>query len=246
VPSLTTMHGRVDAPHTTCALASRAHSPLVAISESQRRGCAQGRWVATVHHGLAPEEFERGAGGAELAFVGRFSREKRVDRAIRIARAAGLPLSIAAKYVPDEAEWFERTVRPLLDGPGVHLIGEVDQREKVRLLGRARALLFPIEWPEPFGLVMIEALACGTPVIAWPRGAAPEVIEHGVTGFLVESEEEAIAACRHAAELDRETCRRAFLTRFTAARMAAAYVAVYRRLVAHDRVHAHDSGDLRP
>jgi glycosyltransferase involved in cell wall biosynthesis len=231
VPFLTTLHGRLDLPEIAPLFRAHPEAPFVSISDAQRRPLPFANWAGTVHHGLPPELLpfssrDRGY----LAFLGRISPEKGPDAAIRIARAAGLPLRIAAKVDNVDREYFETVVRPLLDQPGVEFIGEVDEAGKAEFLGGAAALLFPIQWPEPFGLVMIEAMACGTPVIAFNRGSVPEVLEDGVSGFLVEDETGALAALRRVGTIDRETVRRAFEKRFTARRMAEDYVALYRRL----------------
>ena len=208
--------------------------PLVSISDNQRRPIPEANWQATVYHGLPRSLYTyRGQPGEYLAFLGRMSPEKRVDRAIEIARLAKMRLKIAAKIYPEERAYFQDRIEPLLrqSGAWVEYIGEVGGREKEEFLGNARALLFPIDWPEPFGLVMIEAMACGTPVIAWRNGSVPEVITDGVTGFIVDSIEEAVRAVGRVASLNRRVCRRIFEERFDAARMARDYVEVYRRLV---------------
>jgi glycosyltransferase involved in cell wall biosynthesis len=230
-PHLTTLHGRLD--RDPPAFYARFPAPLASISAAQRAPLANANWAGTVHHGLPRDLLEAGPGdGGYLAFVGRLSREKRVDSAIEIARRAGLPLKIIAKIDDADAAYVEREVRPLLDAPGVEFHGECDERTKGALLGRAAALLFPIDWPEPFGLVMIEALACATPVIAFRHGSVPEIIEDGRTGFVVESVAEAAAAVRRLDTLDRAACRAAFEHRFTAERMARDYVRIYRDLLA--------------
>ena len=189
-------------------------------------------WLANIYHGLPlslfsfterPEEY--------LAFLGRIDPEKGPDVAIRVAHAAGLPLRIAAKIPRGQNRYFKETIKPLIEGNGAHFVGEVNDRQKQDLLGKALALLFPINWPEPFGLVMIEAMGCGTPVIAWPRGSVPEVVEDGVTGFIVESEREAVAAVGRARHLDRRRIRETFERRFSARRMAEAYVESYQALL---------------
>jgi glycosyltransferase involved in cell wall biosynthesis len=205
----------------------------VSISDNQRSPIPEANWQGTVYHGLPRDSFTfRPEPGRYLAYLGRMSPEKRVDRAIEIAQRAGMPLKIAAKIYPEEQHYFDRTLAPLIEAskPFVEFIGEIDGRGRDELLGHAAAFVFPIEWPEPFGLVMIEALACGTPVIAWRRGSVPEVVEDGVTGFIVESIDEAVHAVGNVARLSRADCRRAFEQRFDADRMAADYLAVYRRL----------------
>ena len=235
VPNVTTQHGRLDLPDIWPLFADFPEIPLVSVSDAQRAPVAGSNWQATVHHGL-PRELHTFSEhpGDYLAFLGRFSPEKRPDRAIEIARRAEMPLRIAARVYTDERPYFEREVEPLLreHGSFVDWIGEVGGREKDAFLGGARALLFPIDWPEPFGLVMIEALACGTPVIAWRNGSVPEVIEDGVSGFVVDSLEQAVDAVRRLDTLSRRECRLAFERRFTAARMARDYEQVYRHLAA--------------
>jgi glycosyltransferase involved in cell wall biosynthesis len=187
--------------------------------------------VGTVHHGLPPGLLSfHPAPGGYLAFLGRISPEKRVDRAIAIAIGCGVPLRIAAKVDPADREYFERDIRPLLDHPLVEFIGEIDERQKNGFLGGARALLFPIDWPEPFGLVMIEALACGVPVVAFRGGSVDEILDDGVTGFVVEDLDAAIEATRRVDRLDRRACRAAFERRFSVTRMASRYVQLYSRL----------------
>ncbi|WP_325343454.1 glycosyltransferase family 4 protein [Xylophilus sp.] len=234
--TLTTLHGRLDLADLPLAYRRWHRFPLVSISQSQRAPLPFANWQATVPHGLddAPYRFEPNPSGGYLAFLGRISPEKRPDRAIAIARRAGLPLRIAAKVDAADADYFERTIRPLLADPLVEFVGEIGDADKAAFLGQARALLFPIDWPEPFGLVMIEAMACGTPVIGWRCGSVPEVIEHGVSGLIVESEDEAAAAVHAVARLDRRAVRAAFDRRFSAQAMASAYVAQYRRLIGQD------------
>jgi len=229
---LTTLHGRLDLPELVPLYEEFSDIPCVSISEAQRAPLPHAHWLATVHHGLPPDLLSfQPEPGAYLAFLGRISPEKRVDRAIAIARACGQPLRIAAKVDPADADYFEHEIRPLLDDPLVDFIGEIGDAEKPAFLGHARALLFPIDWPEPFGLVMIEALACGTPVIAFRGGSVAEVIDDGVTGFVVGSLEEAFAATDRIATLDRRVCRAVFEQRFTVARMAADYVDLYARVM---------------
>jgi glycosyltransferase involved in cell wall biosynthesis len=207
--------------------------PVVSISNDQRTALPEANWQATVYHGLPRTLYEaRLDAGAYLAFIGRISPEKRLDRAIAIARAAGWPLRVAAKVDKADETYMRETIAPLLDEPGVEFLGEIGEEEKNDFLGGAAALLFPIDWAEPFGLVMIEAMACGTPVVAWRRGSVAEVIDDGVSGFVVESLDDAVAAVRRIPSLDRRACRAAFDARFSSARMAADYVAIYERLVA--------------
>jgi glycosyltransferase involved in cell wall biosynthesis len=205
--------------------------PLVSISNAQRSPVPDANFVATIYHGL-PRDLTPTPNpkGGYLAFLGRISPEKRVDRAIQIARAHDLPLKIAAKVDRVDEAYFRSEIEPLLAEPGIEYIGEIDERRKVKFLGEARALLFPIDWPEPFGLAMIEAMACGTPVLAFRNGAVPEVIDEGVTGYAVDTLEEAVQALGGVLALDRSGVRRRYEERFTVARMAQDYVKVYQRL----------------
>lgn len=235
-PSVTTLHGKLHIPDLMPLFDEYPEMPLVAISDNQRQPIPWANWQATVHHGL-PRDLHtfRDRPGDYLAFLGRISPEKRLDRAIAIARQVGMPLRVAARIYPEEREYFHQTIEPLLHEARdcVEFIGEVGGRAKDEFLGNAHALLFPIDWPEPFGLVMIEALACGTPVIAWPNGSVPEVLDHGRTGFIVTSVEEAVQAVRQVPDLSRSTIRRVFEERFDAARMAQDYLTVYRRMARH-------------
>jgi glycosyltransferase involved in cell wall biosynthesis len=233
VAHVTTLHGRLDLEELQPLYREFADMPVVSISDSQRRPLPHAGWIATIHHGLPPDLFTfHPAAGEYLAFLGRVSPEKRVDRAIAIATACGVPLRIAAKIDPADCEYFEREIVPLLDNPLVEFIGEIGEREKNAFLGAAKALLFPIDWPEPFGLVMIEAMACGLPVIAFRGGSVEEIVEHGVSGFVVDTVEEATAAVRHIDRLDRRTCRERFERRFSVRRMASQYLDVYRNVAA--------------
>jgi glycosyltransferase involved in cell wall biosynthesis len=232
--SVTTLHGRLHEPDVGALLTGYSDVPLVSISDEQRRPLPRANWQATVYHGLPRDLHTFGEGkGGYLAFLGRISPEKRLDRAIAIARAAGMPLKVAAKIYPEERPYFEQTIAPLLreSRSFVEFLGEVGGRAKDEFLGNAHAFLFPIDWPEPFGLVMIEALACGTPVIAFRNGSVPEVITNGVTGYVVDGVPEAVEAVRRAVWLSRRACRQAFEERFDAARMARDYLGVYRRLM---------------
>jgi glycosyltransferase involved in cell wall biosynthesis len=229
-PFITTLHGRLDLPELKAVYEAFPNQPLVSISDAQRGPLPRQTWAATVLHGLpenllTPQDVEP----TYLAFLGRISPEKCPDRAIRIARAAGIPLKIAAKIDRVDQDYFDATIRPML-GEGVELVGEIGDRDKAAFLSGAHGLLLPIDWPEPFGLVMIEAMACGTPVIACNRGSVPEVIEDGLTGFIVEDEAGAVAAVKRLAELDRSAVRRRFEERFTARRMVEDYVGIYRSL----------------
>ena len=232
-PSVTTLHGRLDLPFYQLLLDEFPEMPLVSISDDQRR-LLPAKWIATVLHGLPPDlySFASAGEGGYLAFLGRISPEKRADRAIEIAKRAGVPLKLAAKVDKADESYFNEMIRPLLKGPGVEYIGEINDSEKQAFLGGASALLFPIDWPEPFGLVQIEAMACGTPVIGWRRGSVPEVIDEGVTGFMVEDIDEAVAAVHKARSLSRQAVRERFEQRFTIERVANDYVRVYQSLAA--------------
>jgi glycosyltransferase involved in cell wall biosynthesis len=229
--TVTTMHGRLDLRELVPLYREYADIPLVSISDAQRSPLPWANWRATVYHGL-PDDLYRchSEPGGYLAFLGRICPEKGVDRAIAIARRAGVELKIGAKVDPADEEYFETEIRHLLSDPLVDFIGEIGDGDKEAFLGGALALLMPIGWPEPFGLVVIEAMACGTPVIAFPFGSMPELIEPGANGFLVENEDQAAAAVHAAARLDRKLCRRVFDERFTAARMASDYIGVYAQL----------------
>lgn len=230
--SLTTVHWRVDELDRALFFAGFPDLPVAAISAAQSEGIPAANRAGVVHHGLAEDRYALvSEPGAHVAFVGRMTDQKRPDVAIRVARAAGLPIRLGGTIDVGNPDYFERRVRPLL-GPDATYLGPVDDRAKRALLGAARALLFPIDWPEPFGLVMIEAMAHGTPVIAWNRGSVPEIVEDGVTGFVVASEDEAVAALARIGELDRRQVRRRFEERFTAERMARDYLAIYQRLLA--------------
>ena len=230
--SLSTLHGRLDLPQLEPLYRHFGEHPLVAISDSQRAQLPHANWCATVYHGLPKSMYAFQPDGQDhFLFLGRISPEKRLDRAIDIAVRSGTPLVIAASVNPADQEYFRSSIEPLLDHPLIQFIGEVGDDEKNGLLGRARALLMPIDWPEPFGLVMIEALACGTPVIAYGHGSVPEIIQHGVTGFVVQDQDQALAAAQEVGRLDRSRCRHAFEQRFTATTMALAYLSVYRELI---------------
>jgi glycosyltransferase involved in cell wall biosynthesis len=235
-PFLTTLHGRLDLPELGAVYDCFPEVPLVSISDAQRLPLPNANFLATVQHGLPVDLLTpRDAEPGYLAFLGRISLEKRPDRAIRIARQAGIKLKIAAKVDRVDEAYFHEAIRPMIDGHDVEMIGEINDAEKPDFLSGAIALLVPIDWPEPFGIVMIEAMACGTPVIAFNRGSVPEVVEHGVSGFVVEDEAQAVAAIPRAARLPRAAVRRSFESRFTAQRMAEDYLALYRRLAARAR-----------
>jgi glycosyltransferase involved in cell wall biosynthesis len=231
--TLTTLHGRQDLSDILPLYAGFPEMRLVSISNAQRKPIPNASFAGTVYHGI-PRKLHtptlRPRGGY-LAFIGRVSPEKRLDRAIRIARAVGIPLRVAAKVDRVDLQYFKTTIKPMLNDPNVEFVGEIEERRKSTFLGDARGLLFPVDWPEPFGLVMIEAMACGTPVLAFRNGSVSEVVEEGVTGFIVESEQEAVRKIGALLALDRSRVRRRFEERFTAARMAADYVKIYRTIV---------------
>ena len=233
VPFLTTMHGRLDLPGLPDVIGTFPKAPFVSISDNQRRPLPDANWIATIPHGLPKDLFRPSyEAGAYLAFLGRLTAEKGPEAAIRIARAVQMPLRIAAKIPRAETTYFKKKLEPEIDGKSVQLIGEVDEIRKQPFLAGAAALLFPIDWPEPFGLVMIEAMACGTPVIAYRSGSVPEVVEDGLTGFIVDGEEQAIEAIKKVVRLDRRKVRARFEERFIASRMAREYEKRYRELVA--------------
>jgi glycosyltransferase involved in cell wall biosynthesis len=233
VPAVTTLHGELQAYDVAPLLHAYPDASLVSISDDQRRPVPDVNWRATVHHGLPRTLFSlHEQPGDYLAFLGRMSPQKRVDRAIDIACRLAMPLKIAAKIYPEEHEYFETTIKPLLQrtAPLVEFVGEIGGHDKEEFIGNAAALLFPIEWAEPFGLVMIEALACGTPVVAWRRGSVPEVLTDGVTGYIVEDLDDAVRAIARIDDIDRRRCRQEFECRFDAGRMARDYVQVYQDL----------------
>ncbi|MGS0893415.1 glycosyltransferase family 4 protein [Burkholderia stagnalis] len=237
VPHLTTMHGRLDLPELQPIFNAFSDVPVVSISDNQRIPLPQANWLSTVYHGL-PENLLTPIPNVKpgyLAFLGRISPEKRVDTAIRIAEQAGLPIKIAAKLDKADRAYYEEKIKPLFALPHVEYIGEISEAEKTEFLGNAHALLFPIDWPEPFGLVMIEAMACGTPVIAFKRGSVPEVIDNGVSGFVVEDELSAVAAVKRLDTLPREQVRAAFESRFSSKVMAQNYVKGYEELLRQKR-----------
>jgi glycosyltransferase involved in cell wall biosynthesis len=231
-PFITTLHGRLDLAEHHPTFATFSSAPIVSISNAQRRPIPKANWVATVHHGLPVNMLQpQPIQPSFLAFLGRISPEKRVDRAIRIAQRCGMPLKIAAKVDRTDEDYFNEMIRPLLSLPGVEFIGEIGDEQKSEFLSGAVALLVPIDWPEPFGLVMIEAMACGAPVIAFNRGSVSEIVEDGVTGFVVEDETSAAAAVREVPSLSRRLIRRRFEERFTARRMAEDYINLYLKMI---------------
>ena len=232
IAHVTTLHGRLDLPDLAPLYRHFRDAPVISISDAQRKPLPGANWQGTVHHGLPRDFFSlRGETGRYLAFLGRTSPEKGLDQAIEIAKRAGMPLKIAAKIDRVDTEYFETAIKPLLDHPLIEFIGEIGCPEKNVFLGNAAALLFPINWREPFGLVMIEAMACGTPVIAYPLGSVPEVMQEGVTGFVVPDLEGAVKAVKRIGEIDRRKCRRYFEQHFNAERMAQDYLNIYQRLV---------------
>jgi glycosyltransferase involved in cell wall biosynthesis len=225
---ITTLHGRLDLPDLVPVYNEFSSMPVVSISYAQRRPLSWINWVGNVHHGLPPKSFSLDTGsGKYLAFLGRISPEKRPDRAIEIATRLGIPLKIAAKVDRADAQYFEREIRHLLDNPLIKFIGEITDAEKQAFLGSALACLMPIDWPEPFGINMIEAMACGTPTVAFDHGSVPEIIRDGVNGFIVHSMEEAMQAVSRVQALSRKDCRSVFEERFTSARMASDYLRIY-------------------
>ena len=237
-PTVHTIHGRLDLPHLLPVYRQFRTVPLVSISDAQRAPLDQlgVRWAGTVYHGLPVERYAFAPEDqGYLAFLGRLAPEKQPELAIEIARRVGLPLKIAAKVDAVDQEYFDQVVAPLLDDPLVEFLGEIGDDQKSAFLGGAKALLFPIDWPEPFGLVMIEAMACGTPVVARPCGSVPEVIDHGRTGFLASTLVELTEAVKRLDEIDRAECRRQFELRFSAGRMAQDYERIYGRLASRRR-----------
>ena len=232
VPCVTTLHGRLDIPDLVPLYKEFSEVPLISISDAQRRPLPWVNWVKTVHHGLPADALSLNErGGDYLAFLGRVSPEKGLDRAIEIAIRSGMKLKVAAKIDRSDRDYYQRKIEPLLEHPLIEFIDEIGASEKQEFLGNAAALLFPIDWPEPFGLVMIEAMACGTPVIARPFGSVPEIVPDGVAGFLVREVEEAVEAVCRIGEIDRTECRRHFELNFTDERMARDYVKVYHQLI---------------
>lgn len=230
-PTVITLHGRLDLPDIHPLYQDYGDVPLVSISDAQRLSMPDANWAATVHHGLPLDLYAfQPCPGSYLLFLGRISPEKRPDCAIWVAKRAGVPLRIAAKVDAVDRTYFETVIRPMLEDPLIEFIGEVGEAEKGPLLANAMALMFPVDWPEPFGLVMIEALACGTPVIARGRGSVPEVVRSGHTGFVCDSDEEMVDAVRQVTQLDRRLCRQEFDERFAVSVMARNYVDVYREI----------------
>ena len=240
--TVTTLHGRLDLKDLSSVYERWLDYPLVSISDDQRRGLPLANWAGTVHHGLPTRLYAFSAQSrGYLAFLGRISPEKRPDRAIQIARALGMPLKIAAKVDAADARYFQEVIEPMLDDPLIEFVGEIGDEQKSEFLGGAAALLFPIDWPEPFGLVMIEAMACGTPVVAWRCGSTVEIVEPGETGRIVDSMDEAVAAVRDVMTLDRAAIRSRFELRFSAQAMGRRYVELYA-----DRLARCEYADVSP
>jgi glycosyltransferase involved in cell wall biosynthesis len=235
IAGITTLHGRLDLPDLVPLYRTYPEMPVVSISNAQREPLPWLNWLGTVRHGLPADSFKcHAAPGKYLAFLGRISPEKGLDRAIEIAKRVNMPLKVAAKIDRADSEYFEASIKSLLSHPLVEFIGEIGNDDKNDFLGNAAALLFPIQWPEPFGLVMIEAMACGTPVIAYPKGSVPEIMKDGVTGFIVADEDAAVKAIGRLGEIDREKCRQYFEQHFTSARMAQDYLNIYQRQIERD------------
>jgi glycosyltransferase involved in cell wall biosynthesis len=242
VPHITTLHNRLDTPDLPAVMRRFPSAPLVSISDHHRVPLPSANWLGTVYHGMPSATLEPSyAPGRYLAFLGRLTREKGPEAAIRIARATNMPLRMAAKIPRSETRYYKERLQPMIDGEQIRLVGELNDEAKGALLRGAAALLFPIDWPEPFGLVMIEAMACGTPVIAFRRGSVPEVIDEGQTGFIVDDEDGAIAAISRLGDLDRRRVRATFERRFTARRMAEDYVRHYRTLLQGEARRAPDA-----
>jgi glycosyltransferase involved in cell wall biosynthesis len=230
IPAVTTLHGRLDIPDLYPLFREFDDMRLISISDAQRAPMPWASWLTTVHHGLPKDLHQPNEnGGNYLAFLGRISPEKRVDRAIEIAKQTDMPLRVAAKIDEADRSYFESEISDLLANSDVEFVGEIGETEKTEFLGNAKALLFPIDWPEPFGLVMIEAMSCGTPVIAFRGGSVAEIIDDGVTGFIVESVEQAVEALKRIDTIDRQACHQRFLERFTSRRMCEQYLAAYER-----------------
>lgn len=230
-PMLTTLHGRLDLPELVPVFQQYPEMPLISISHAQRQPLPWANWASTVYHGLPKDLYSyHPASGDYLAFVGRLTPEKRPDQAIEAAKRAGIPLRIAAKVDPVDQAYFEEVIQPLLDHPLIEYIGEINDAEKDEFMGNAYALLAPFDWPEPFGLVFIEALACGTPVVAYRRGSLPELIDQGITGTICDSFDDLVNAIEQIPSLDRRLCRQVFEERFTVERMVQDYLRVYQEL----------------
>jgi glycosyltransferase involved in cell wall biosynthesis len=246
-PHVTTVHGRLDIPDLLPLYTIFSDMPLISISDAQRAPLNFARWQGTVYHGLPLDLFQYiERPGSYLAFLGRISPEKRLDRAIEIAKRSGRKLKVAAKVDNADRKYMETVISPLLDDRCVQFVGEINEKEKQEFLSNAYALLFPIDWPEPFGLVVIEAMACGTPVIAYRNGSVPEIIDEGLTGFIVETEDEAVEAVARVPSFDRRRCRQRFEERFSAARMAKDYLQIYEDLIAESKTRGQRAPSREP
>ncbi len=247
LPQVTTLHGRLDIPDLVGLYREFSEMPLVSISDAQRTPLSWANWHGTVHHGMPKDIFMPCfEPGTYLAFLGRVSPEKGLDKAIEIALGAEMPLKIAAKVDRTDKDYFEHHIKPLLDSELIEFIGEISDLEKNEFLGKASAFLFPINWSEPFGLVLIEALACAVPVVAYPLGSVPEIIDNGISGVLVNNVDEAVKAVTSIATIDRKNCRRSFEQRFSVKRMAHDYVTIYQRVAKREpETVALTDGDLR-
>src|ERR1700742_4307816 len=242
IPHMTTLHGRLDLADLPPLYRRYPDMPVVSISQAQRRPLLFANWIGNVYHGLPENALKFGEGGGKyLAFLGRICPEKRVDRAIEIAMKSGLPLKIAAKVDRVDRDYFESEIKHLLQQPGIEFLGEISEDQKAEFLGNASALLFPIDWPEPFGLAMIEAMACGTPTLAFRRGSVPEILTPGVTGQIVNTVDEAVSAIKEVLTMDRAAVRHGFESRFTASRMARDYVSLYQSIATGRDVSAPSS-----
>jgi glycosyltransferase involved in cell wall biosynthesis len=247
VPTVSTLHGRLDLKEFLPIYRRYKDQPVISISHDQRRPLPEMKWAGTVYHGLPRNLLKfRSGPGNYLVFLGRLSPEKRPDLAIEISRRSGIPLKIAAKIDRTDRQYFEAVIKPLLSSPGIEFIGEISESQKQEFLGGALALLFPVDWPEPFGLVMIEALACGTPVIARPCGSVPEILRHGVSGFIESSLDDLVGCVRKVHEISRRTCRDEFERRFTSEVMADHYEQVYYRFVDVSRTVQRNATQSRP
>lgn len=247
LPQLTTLHGRLDIPDLVPLYREFSEMPVISISDAQRKPLPWANWHGTVHHGMTEDIFKPYLKEGEyLAFLGRVSPEKGLDRAIEIALSAEMPLKIAAKVDRADTDYYEHVIKPLLGSELIEFIGEISDLEKNEFLGNARAFLFPINWAEPFGIVLIEALACALPVVAYPLGSVPEIIDDGVSGFLVNNVDEAVEAVTNIATIDRKMCRRSFEQRFSVKRMAQDYLSIYKRIAKREPESiALTDGDLR-
>jgi glycosyltransferase involved in cell wall biosynthesis len=240
IKRLTTLHGRLDLPDLIPLYKHFSDEPLVSISNSQRTPLSWANWLRTVYHGLPTELYPfHEKPQPYLAFLGRISPEKGLDQAIEIAKKSNMALRIAAKVDEVDIDYFIRSAQPIMNDPMIEFIGEIGEKDKAEFLGNATALIFPIVWPEPFGLVMIEANSCGTPVIAYRNGSVPEIIKNGVNGYIVENQDEAVAAVQKITELDRKQCRDDFIERFSVERMASDYVELYEHILENDTRYAY-------